>query len=77
MSAKRTAPATQKVYTLLHNWTGDEFTPQFSFHAKDNKDADDKVIGWARYHSFDYSSVSCRIATEHEAKYWLHDEYVD
>ena len=48
----------------------------FSFNAIDDKDADDKAFGWARYHSFDARDVRVRPSTQHEAAYWLHNEYV-
>lgn len=49
----------------------------FSFNAKNENEAQSKAYGWARYHSFSRNDVRIRPATEHEAAYWLHNEWVD
>jgi hypothetical protein len=68
-----------QTYMLLYNWAGDWVSSErFTFHAKDPKDARDKVRGWAHYHHFCYDDVDFRPATSDEiAKTnWLHNEWV-
>jgi hypothetical protein len=68
-----------KTYMLLHNWSGDEFSPKFMFHAKNDSEAKSKANGWARYHSFSRNDVSVRDATPEETSRnsWMHDEWVE
>ena len=47
----------------------------FAFDATDEKDADHKAFGWARYHSFDARDVRVRPATDQEVKYRMHNEW--
>lgn len=49
----------------------------FSFTAKDEEDARAKADGWARYQAMDLRDVRIRPANDHEAIYWLHNEWVD
>ena len=69
---------TQKTYMLLDNWSGEEFSPKFTFNASDDAEARSKSIGWARYHSFSTDEVTFRPATQDEADNanWLHNEYM-
>jgi hypothetical protein len=69
---------TMKVYMLLHNWSGDEFTPKCTFHAKNDSDAKSKANAWARYHTFSTNDVAVREATPEEANQigWMHDDWL-
>jgi len=72
---------TEQVYTMTHDLIGDgaHFFYEFTFHAEDDKQAQDKAAGWARYHSFDLRDVKARLATLEEAANtnWIHDEWTD
>lgn len=76
--ARKKSTQAQQLYTLLHNWSGTEFDPKFTFHAKNDAEAHSKVLGWARYHSYNRDSVDVRKATTEESTYsnWLHNEWV-
>ena len=55
------------------------FGYKFAFHAKDQKDAADKIAGYNTYHSFIGSDkFIAEEAKPGEVKdTWIHDEYVD
>jgi hypothetical protein len=75
---KKTAQP-QKTYTLTVDMMGDGsyWDARFAFNAKDEKDAQSKVWGWARYHGMSQGEVSFREATENEATHMLHNEWVN
>ena len=52
---------------------------RFYFHAQDQEDADDKIFGWNRYHSFsDAPGWGWHIAEEvpEAPADWMHDEWM-
>lgn len=62
--------ATTKIYKVICL----DFGHKFSFNAKDNQEAEKKLLSWLRYHSFDRSEYLLEETTELEM---IHDEYVD
>ena len=67
----------KQVYTLFNQLYKGYFEPIFAFEAKDEVEALSKARGWARYHSYGRDDVKVELATEHQAKNWLHNENVD
>lgn len=65
-----------KTYTLEIKMYEEEYSPRFSFNAKNEGDAKDKASSWARYHGMIRDDFRVREATENEAENWLHNEYI-
>jgi hypothetical protein len=51
--------------------------PKFSFNADSEEEASSKLYRWTRYHSFSSNETRIREATDKEATYWVHNEYID
>ncbi len=63
-------------YTIEERMYDDVWFPKFAFHAKDEKDAENKRFGWLRYHGLNNNDVRIRPSTENEAANWIHNEWV-
>ena len=68
----------QKLYAATDKYDG--LGIKFYFHAKDQKDADSKITGWNRYHSFsDSPGWGWHEAVEVDEppnESWIHNEYI-
>lgn len=63
-------------YTLEVRMHADNFDPRFAFNAESEDDAKSKARGWAQYQGMTMDDVRVRESTEHEAKNWIHNEYI-
>lgn len=67
---------TAKTYTIEKRMYEEVWFSCFSYNAKNEKDAENKLYGWTRHHGMSTNDTRIRPATEEEIKYRVHDEYV-
>jgi len=65
-----------KKYTMCVMMDKDSSSPRFVFEAKDDKEADDTRLSWARYHSMSREDVIVRESKGSELNWEIHNEYV-